>query len=98
MAEMPEEDILLYAAICASKDEYGEFIKLYYIVISDFPCLNISSLMINCGDVICLTGASGQAVVLILKDLLECVLDGELENSRDMLEKAAAEISLQKNK
>lgn len=98
MAEMPEEDILLYAAICASENGYGKFIKLYESVKSENPCLNISSLMINGGDVIRLTGASGQAVGLILKELLECVLDGELENDRETLEKAAAEISLQKNK
>ncbi len=87
MSRLPHADLLSYASLrSALHDESSDgFLARYEGVRACSPCVSISQLAIGGGDVLSLTGARGRAVGQCLSALLERVLDGELENTREAL-------------
>ncbi len=87
MSRMSHADILSYASLRAALhgEEAADLLARYERVRETSPCVSISQLAIGGKDVLSLTTARGRAVGQYLSSLLERVLDGKLENTREAL-------------
>ena len=63
-------------------------------IIAEDPCLQISDLKVNGGDMLEL-GFTGEAIGTVLKDMLEAVIDERILNERDALLRFARGRSVQ---
>ena len=87
MSRLSHENILAYAALysTATGDDSGDFLRLYDTVRRSDPCVSIKGLAVGGREVMELAGKRGSAVGGVLSYLLDRVIDGELENTREAL-------------
>ncbi len=89
MSRMDGRDIPpLFALKRALGDFDGEIPAIYGKVAAENPCVKISSLAVNGGDVMKITGERGEKVGAYLSHLLKLVIEGKCENNRDALSAA----------
>lgn len=94
MGRMPEGDIPVYASLYAAANGVSadEFLKNFARVANEHPCVRIKDLALNGGDVMALTGRKGESVGEALSFLLDAVIDEKIENTREALASALAEL------
>ena len=87
MSRMPETDIPVCASLyAAATGADGEgFLERYSRVAETDPCVRIKDLALNGRDVMTLTSRRGEAVGEALVKLLDLVMEGVLENTRESL-------------
>ena len=83
--------------VYAENIEFDRFARFAEKIVGDGECLSIAQLAVNGSDVTAL-GAVGSEVGNILRLLLDKVIDGELENSRDELINYVKSIQREQNK
>ncbi len=66
-------------------DEISEIKKIYQKILSDNQCFSLKDLAINGHDLIELGFKEGSEIGEIMNDLLEGVIDGNIQNNKDIL-------------
>lgn len=94
MSRMDASQIPLYASLYSSVRgaDVSDFLDRYRRVAEGDPCVRIKDLAIGGRDVMSLTSRKGEEVGAALTALLDKVMDGELENTKEALTKALLEM------
>lgn len=95
MSRMPNENIQSYATLrgILFGDAVEDFLKRFKRVRESSPCVSISGLAVGGNDVMSLLGVRGQTVGKLLSALLERVIDGDVQNTREALTEELYRIS-----